>query len=211
MSKHMEERRLTEKESLEVITSMIAQTKQRYIGDGNIMLMWGYLIVAVTALIWILLVITRNPAWNWLWYLTWIIGGTATPIMVRKERRKRGVKNYSDTLSSYLWSTVGFSAIAATVICIVMLLVKGIDAWSSMFALALIIVPFGEIVQGIVIKEKSLVAGGAVGLCVGLFTMACIAGHVMLNASWFMPMFIVAFIAMMIIPGHILNHKAKKA
>ena len=39
----MEERKLTEKESLEVITTMIARTRERYIGDGNIMLMWGYL------------------------------------------------------------------------------------------------------------------------------------------------------------------------
>lgn len=38
----MEERQLTEKESLEVTTSMIARTKQRYIEDGRIMLMWGY-------------------------------------------------------------------------------------------------------------------------------------------------------------------------
>ena len=207
----MEDRKLTEKESLEVITSMIAQTKERYIGNGNIMLMWGYLIVAVATLIWTLLIITHNTSWNWLWYLIWIIGGIATPIMAKKEQRKRGVKNYSDTLTSRIWSTVGFSAIAATAICLAMLLVKGIDAWTSMFAVALIIVPFGEIAQGIVIKEKSLVVGGAIGLCVGLFTMACIAGHVMLNASWFMPMFIVAFTAMMIIPGHILNHKAKKA
>lgn len=36
----MEEIKLTEKESLEVITSMIARTKQRYVGDGRIMLMW---------------------------------------------------------------------------------------------------------------------------------------------------------------------------
>lgn len=207
----MEDRKLTEKESLEVITSMIAQTKERYIGNGNIMLMWGYLIVAVAALIWTLLIITHNTSWNWLWYLIWIIGGIATPIMAKKEQRKRGVKNYSDTLTSRIWSTVGFSAIAATAICLALLLVKGVDAWSSMFALALIIVPFGEIAQGIVIKEKSLVVGGAIGLCVGLFTMACIAGHVVLYATWFMPMFIIAFIAMMIIPGHILNGKAKKA
>ena len=77
----MEDRKLTEKESLEVITSMIARTKQRYIGDGNIMLMWGYLCVAVAAAIWILTACTHNGAWSWLWFLIWIIGGTATPIM----------------------------------------------------------------------------------------------------------------------------------
>ena len=103
----MEDRKLTEKESLEVITSMIAQTKQRYIGDGNILLMWGYLIVGVTALIWTLLVLTHNPSWNWLWFLIWIIGGIATPIMAMKEQMNKGVKSYSDSLTSKIWSFVG--------------------------------------------------------------------------------------------------------
>lgn len=62
----MEDKRLTEKESLEVITSMIARTKERYIGDGNIMLMWGWLTIAVTGLVWVLIARTHNPVWNWL-------------------------------------------------------------------------------------------------------------------------------------------------
>lgn len=206
----MEDIKLTEKESLDVITSMIARTKQRYIGDGRIMLMWGYLIVAVSVLVWILLAVTHNPVCNWLWFLIWIIGGTATPIMAKKEHREKGMKNYYDTVSSRIWTTVGFSCIAATFLCLVFLLVKGIDAWSLMFAFALIIVPFAEMAQGIVIKETSLIVGGAIGLFAGLFTVACIAGHVELYASWFMPLFILAFVAMMIVPGHILNHKARK-
>lgn len=207
----MEERQLTEKESLEVITSMIARTKQRYIGDGRIMLMWGYLTVALSALIWVLIGFTHNPVWNWLWYLLWIIGGTLTPIMDKKMQREKGVKNYSDIVTSRIWSTVGFSAIAATAICLAFLLVGGVDTWSMMFAIALIIVPFAEIVSGIVVKEKSLIIGGAIGLSAGLFTMACIAGHIALYTSWFMPFFIIAFVAMMIVPGHILNNKARKA
>lgn len=207
----MEERQLTKKESLEVITSMIARTKQRYIGDGRIMLMWGYLTVALSALIWVLIGFTHNPVWNWLWYLLWIIGGTLTPIMDKKMQREKGVKNYSDIVTSRIWSTVGFSAIAATAICLAFLLVGGVDTWSMMFAIALIIVPFAEIVSGIVVKEKSLIIGGAIGLSAGLFTMACIAGDIALYTSWFMPFFIIAFVAMMIVPGHILNNKARKA
>ncbi len=206
----MEERKLTEKESLEVITLMIARTKQSYIGDGNILLMWGYLTVAVTALIWILLITTHSAVWNWLWFLIWIIGGTATPIMVKRQQAKNGVKNYSDTITSRIWATVVFSVIASTLMCLGFLLIAGIDSWSMMIAVALIIVPFAEIAQGIVIKEKSLMAGGAVGLILGIFCTCCIAGHIMLYVSWFMPLFIAAFTAMMIVPGHILNYKARK-
>lgn len=206
----MEERKLTEKESLEVITSMIARTKKRYIGDGRIMLMWGYLTVVITAIIWTLIGVTHNPVWNWLWFLLWIIGGTLTPIMDKKMQQEKGFKNYSDTVTSRIWSTVGFSANVATAICLAFLLVGGIDAWSMMFAIALVIVPFAEIASGIVVKEKSLIIGGAIGLSAGLFTMACIAGHVALYASWFMPLFILVWVVMMIIPGHIINYKAKK-
>lgn len=206
----MEERKLTEKESLEVITSMIALTKKRYIGDGRILLMWGYLTVVISALIWTLVGFTHNPVWNWLWFLIWIIGGTLTPILDKKMQREKGAKNYSDTVTSRIWSTVGFGAIAATAICLAFLLIGGIDAWSMMFAIALIFVPFAEVASGIIVKEISLIIGGAIGLSAGLFTMACIAGRVALYASWFMPFFIIVFVTMMIVPGHILNYKARK-
>ena len=130
--------------------------------------------------------------------------------MVRKQQREKGAKSYSDVVTSRIWTAVGYSAIASTAFCLAFLLVKGIDAWAMMLALSLIIVPFAEIAQGIIIKKKSLVAGGAVGLFASLFTLACIAGGVKLYASWFMPLFIVSFIAMMVIPGHIINHKSRK-
>ena len=45
----MEEKRINERESIEIITSMIARTKKRYsLGDGNIMLMWGCLTLCIS-------------------------------------------------------------------------------------------------------------------------------------------------------------------
>lgn len=65
----MEERIITKAESIETITSMISRTKDRLVnGCGNMLLMWGYLTVAVAALIWVLLVTTSNPAVNWFWF-----------------------------------------------------------------------------------------------------------------------------------------------
>ena len=207
----MEERKITEAESIEIITSMISRTKDRLVkGSGNILLMWGYLIVAVTALIWVLLVTTNNPAVNWLWFLIWIIGGIATPIMAKKERVASGSKSYTDKLTSQMWSVVGLTGIASALLCLGFLVIGGKDSWSMMFAFALIIVPMAEIMQGLVIKEISLIAGGSIGLLTGNFTTCCISAHVALMASWFMPLFIIAFAAMMIVPGHILNSKAKR-
>ena len=60
----MEEKRLTEQESINIIATMISRTKERYIGDGNIMLLWGWLTILVTCLVWLMLALTRNPAGN---------------------------------------------------------------------------------------------------------------------------------------------------
>jgi len=207
----MEEKKISERESLEIITAMIERTKDRYrIGDGNILLMWGYLSVAVAALVWALLYLTGHPAVNWLWFLIWIIGGIATPAMAKKGRGEKWVKSYSDVITSRIWSVVGYSAIASTFMCLGFMLCKGVDAWAMMFAFALVLVPFAEIAQGIVIRESALVWGGGAGLLVGIFTLCCLAGHVVLYATWFFPMFMIAFVCMMIVPGHIINYKWRK-
>lgn len=207
----MEDKKINERESIEIITSMIARTKERYhLGDGNIMLMWGYLTISISVLVWVLLVLTHNQAVNWLWFLIWIIGGIASPVMAKKEAVKKGAKTYTDKIISRLWSIVGFSAIACTFACLCLLLICGVDAWTAMFTFALIIVPFAEIANGIVINESSYMWGGAIGLLAGIFLTCCIAGKVPLTVIWVMPLFIVAFICMTIIPGHVINHKAKK-
>ena len=204
----MEEKKMTERESLELITAMITRTRQRYIGDGNILLMWGYLTMIVTALVWIMLITTHNPAWNLLWFAIGIVGGIASPILRKKSDLKNGVKSYSDKITSQIWTTVGLASVVATLFCVGFAF-KGLNPWAMMFTIPLIIVPMAEIAQGIIVKEKSLIVGGSIGLCVGLFTFCCIVSNVRLLINWFLPLFMVAFACMMIIPGHIINRKAK--
>lgn len=206
----MEEKKITEAQSLEIITEMIARSNvRRQLGNGNIMLLWGYLTVVVSILVWTLVVITHNASWNWLWFLIWVIGGTVTPIMARKQRVEQGSKTYADTISNGIWSAVGYMAIVLTFTCLAFLLFGGKDSWSAMFVFALLGVGFAETISGIVIKEKSLIVGGGVGTLAGIIMLAAIAGKVVLYVNWVLPLFIVAFICMMIIPGHILNDKSK--
>jgi len=207
----MDEKRINHQESLEIISEMISRTKQNLcIGSGNILLMWGYVTVAVSLLVWTMLLITHHPAANWLWFLIWIVGGSISPRMVRKERVKSGVVSYPMALSFGVWRIVGFSALACLVLCLGFMLIGGKNAWSTMLLFALLLVGFGVAAQGIIVKERSLVFGGCAGILAGLVTGCCLAAGVPLYAHWYLPMLIAAFICMMIIPGHILNHKAKK-
>ncbi|MDE5801006.1 MAG: hypothetical protein K2H74_08305 [Paramuribaculum sp.] len=202
----MEDRKLTEKESLEVITSMIARTKHRYLGNGNILLMWGYLTVAVSILVWLLLATTHENYWNWLWFAIPLIGGIATPIMARRQQVD-GVTTYSDKVTSRLWAIFGISEILLTLCCLGFKLFGGVYCWSAMLVYTLIAAPAAEIAQGLIVRESSLTGGGLAGLAVGLATVCCVTGGITLYAYWFMPLFILAFTAMMIVPGHIINHK----
>ncbi len=207
----MVEKQLTEKESLEVITNMIERTKQRYsLGDGNILLMWGYLIITVALIVWGLLYLTRNNAVNWLWFLIPIVGGIATPLMSRRKQQKGGAVSYSDRLISRLWTATGLSFVGLTVFCLVFSFALHIDCWAAMLVYSMIVTPVAEMVQGFALKENGMVWCGAAALLIGFLTLTCVAGGVWLTASWFMPLFIIDFIILMIVPGYILNCKASR-
>lgn len=206
----MEDKKLTEKESLEVITSMIARTKVRYLGSGNILLMWGYLAVFTSILVWILLAATQQNVWNWLWFAIPVIGMPLTSIMARREKRTDGAVTYSDKITSHLWSIFGVSEIVLTFICLGFSLIGGIKCWTAMPVYTFIAAPFAEIAQGLIVKEKSLTWGGIVGLAIGMVLVCCVTGKIPFLANWFMPLFILFWVVMMIVPGHIINHKAKK-
>lgn len=206
----MKEQEINERQSIEIITAMIAQTKQRlHIGDGNIMLMWGYLTVSVSILVGTLLFVTGNQVWNWLWFLIFVIGGITSPVMAKRQKAKVGFKTFTDRLSNGIWSLVGWTGTFSTLVCLALFLFAGKDSWRIMLVFALLTVGIIEAVQGMIIKEKSLVCGGAAGMAAGIVTMACIAAAIPLYLCWYMPMFAAAWVCMMIIPGHILNHKAK--
>ena len=62
----MEEKILSEKESLELISKMISETKNKLErGGGNIFLLWGYLGVCVSLIVYGLLNFTQNYAVQW--------------------------------------------------------------------------------------------------------------------------------------------------
>lgn len=207
----MEDKKLTEKESLEVITSMIARTKAHYLGSGNILLMWGYLSVLVSILVWILGATTQRYVWNWLWFAIPVIGIPATLIMARsEEKRAKGVVTYSDKITSRLWTIFGVSEIVLTFVCLGFSVIGYVKCWGAMLVYTLIAAPFAEIAQGLIVKEKWLTWCAIVGLAVGMVTICCVVSRIPLSANWFTPLYILVWVALLIIPGHILNHKAKQ-
>ena len=154
----MEEKKLNSQESLELITRMINQTKrQLHIGEGNLLLIWGYTSAIVALLVGILLYATGgNPAVNWLWFLIWIVGGTATAVISRrdKSRIEKMPSTYVDRLTSSLWTTIGMLFTVATFMALGFSLFAGKDAWTVMLILAFVMCGFGVTMQGFMPAES---------------------------------------------------------
>lgn len=207
----MEERRLTEKESLALIAEMIQNTKNRIqVGDGNHMLIWGYVSVAVAIIVYSILMLTAEPLWNWLWFLIPVIG---YPLLFVEKRRQKSVptaKTYVDKVSAGIWRIVGALAVVGMLLCVVFMF-SGYNCWIIMMIYAFVVVGFGIAVQGIVIYEKSLVAGGMFSIIAGSVVTCCAICRIPLTVDWVLPLYIVAFVLMLIVPGHIINRKAIKS
>ena len=203
----MEERKLNEKESLELITQMITNTRNRMqTSNGNVYLLWGYTSVAIAILIYTIGFFSTHPGWNFLWFLIWIIGGTLTGHILKDDRKSP--KGYTDKISEGLWSIVGYCAIVFTLLCLYFMLAKGADCWPLMMVFGLFVIGFATSVQGVILREKSLTAGGAIGMGFGAFIMCCLIADIPLENTWTTPLFILTFIFMMIVPGHIINRKS---
>ncbi len=159
----MEDKQLNEKESLELIAQMIRNTQKKMEkGSGIPFLIWGYVTIAVSLIVWYLLGKTGNPNWNFLWFAIPVIG---FPVMLLTMRKKTALpKTYIDKVISYVWIVVGVSAlipsIAATVI----------HDFPVLF-LVVLLISIGTAITGFVIKFLPLVISGFMGMLLSILCL----------------------------------------
>ena len=206
----MEEKNITEKESYALITEMIMRTKARFaLVNGDMLLMWGYLNLVVSLLVYTIGFVADNPWGLWLWFLSPVIG---FPITYRHLHRKSShptPRSYVDKIIDGIWSLVIILMCVGIVMCAIFAAV-GPDVWQLLFIYAFEIVGFAAAIMGIAVREKSLVAGGIFSTSTGAFIICCMLAGYEVSAKLAIVLFAASFIAMMIVPGHVLNHKAKR-
>ncbi|MCF0177432.1 MAG: hypothetical protein HUJ90_02300 [Bacteroidales bacterium] len=190
---------------------MIESTKRRFrLSDGNTLLMWGYLSVAVCIITLVAVILAQNNVWNFLWFLIPALGVPCSIVMDKRAGQQCGTKTYLEGLSSRLWGFLGLAQFVVAIVCTIFMF-KGINIWLAMGLMTFVLVGFAASVFGMIIKEKSLIFGGFLSFASGAALMGCRMAGVPISNLTFAILFIVAFAAMFIIPGHILNHKVKTA
>lgn len=207
----MEEKRLTEKESLELIAEMIQNTKNKIkAGDGNMLLLWGYVTVIAAVLVYIVWALTHSPHNNWIWMLIPLTGYPLMQRELKKEEATSTVTTYVDKITAGLWQIVGALAFVGMICCFGFMFC-GYNCWAVMMIYAFVIVGFGTAVQGVVVREQSLIFGGLFSICAGTFVTCCFLSSAPLKVDVMILLYILSFIFMMIVPGHIINRKARKS
>ena len=98
----MEDKRISEKESLELIACMIRETQDntaRYAAYP--LLIWGYTTVAISLVVWYFYLQTGVWQINFLWFALPVIAGPLTIFFNRKDKNK-GAKNYIDRVTGQI-------------------------------------------------------------------------------------------------------------
>ncbi|MEG1563003.1 MAG: hypothetical protein RR365_04660 [Bacteroides sp.] len=198
----MEDRKLDNQESLELICRMIQHTQCNLdAGSGNQFLLWGYVCTLTTIAVAAALYFTKSSECLWGFFAIPLIGTWLMFLLKRKEKQK--VMTYADKVIDQMW-------LVLNVFCWIVVLMS-LLVWRTDLILPLvaIVISLGSIITGIAIRQTAFSVLSSVGAVLGLYMLlnVVVEGHFSFAGLW---LFVVVEICSLIIPGHILNAKARK-
>ena len=187
----MDNKKLNEQESLELITQMIQNTKFKMVKNaGTPFLVWGYMTVVTSLLVWYLLKETGNYYWQFLWLL---MPAVSYPVTIYSQRKKqRMARTYIDRIVGYVWVVFGLCG----------LLISCVSSLPILFVI-LLMMGMGTTLTGLIINMKLVTVSGVLGIFASL-------GCLYIDKFDQILLFALAFVFMMVIPGHYLNIMSKR-
>jgi len=190
------ELKMTEKESLELIASMINKAKSRVGETGKLYLLWGWLIFICCTVQFVGLQFFHFEKTYYVWFLTWVLL-IYQVFFLSKERKKSKVKTYTGEIYSFVW----------VVFFICMMLVFFIGSYLKKYEMInpVLLVLYGmpTFLSGIILKFKPLIIGGIVCWALSIIS-------VFISGEYQLLLFATAVVAAWIIPGYSLNQIFKK-
>ena len=203
----MKENKFSEKESLELISKMIQQTKQNLqVGSGNKLLYYGYTAVITSIVVYLLCKFTSQMAWHNLWFLMFI-PGICEKIFFKQSKKQ--VVTYTDKAVENVWRVINSLFILSIITILVMGFVTNVFVFIPMLPLSLLYVGIGTACMGVIMNEKSMTYFPVISFVISIYMLI----HLLIDRSFNLEWNLLAglsFLLMMVIPGHILNHKSSK-
>ena len=204
----MEERKMNEAESLQLITSMINDSRARMSRDlGTPFLVWGYTTVVV-AIIQALIVANVDDfmPYLWLWCTIPLIGW---PLMLWLNKRDSGAVNYIDRCVGAVWTGIGIASVFIPFYC---------GFGISVFSTVVVLMGVGTYVTAVVIKDKIVKRIGVVAIIspvtFAIAKFVYVRSHTIQDVAYYGGLYLteciifaVIIFMLLVVPGHILNRK----
>jgi hypothetical protein len=192
----METNNLTPEKSLQIISEVIAKSRRDFEKNaGSPLVTWGYIVLVFSVLIWFTLKETNNANWNFLWFGIPVVGWPLSLIR-SKSKKKETTTTFISNMLGNIWIVYGiFATLLATAFAFIKPEFSGY--------ITAVLLGFAATMTGIVLKNKYITAGGlitGIGCTIAIFFVE----------RWDVALlFGVAAILNLIIPGYVMNKKAK--
>lgn len=209
----MEKQKLDAQESIELITRMIRNTRQRLERhSGRPFLVWGYTTIAISLLNYTLNIVGAAPEWSLTWFLIPVSGF----VLMRLFPEKKGSEPRTeiDRIVNALWIVCTLALIPIFILS----LFHGLNYRPSLFALITLVMSIGTVATGRIVRSKIYTVAGLLGMA-GTAVIALwdfylkqlpdplrIDSHMLNNEIL---IFAAIFLVMMVIPGHIINYRTR--
>ena len=198
----MEDKKLNEKESLELIAQMIQNTRRNLdAGSGNMFLLWGYIGAIVTLVVYAGVYFTKDPHWMCGF---WGIPVLGFPLGIYLEyKSQKQAKAYSDKVLIEIWRVLG-------VFCMGLVISTTFtEQFEFILPLCALVIALGSIITGIIVRYKAFYLFSTIGLAIGLYMVLAAMES---DAPTYTSLLCFAAVAVfaMVIPGHMLNYAARK-
>lgn len=209
----MEEKKLDAQESIELITRMIRNTRQRLERhSGRPFLIWGYTTVAVSLLNYSLNIAGADPAWSLSWFLIPVLGILLMRLF--PEKKSSEPRTEIDRIVNSLWIVCSLALVPIFLFSFL----HGLSYRPSLFALITLVMAIGTAATGLIVRSKVytvagfLAMAGSVLFALHDFRLGRLAQTVGIDAVRLnneILIFAAIFVVMMVIPGHIINRRSR--
>lgn len=193
----MEDRYLSEKESMVLITSMINKAKNQVSENGTLYIIWGWVILVCCTVQFLSEQFFHYPQAYYIWFSTYAALLFQIVYLIRK-KKSGTAKTYTEEINGFVWMAFAIGAILMVFI--------SIRAESVQLILPLLLIFYGipTFLSGTILKFRPLIAGGS--FCWVLAIISTFVPH-----EYQLLLLAAAVLSAWLIPGYLLKIKYKKA
>jgi len=190
------DKNLTPEESLQLIRSMIENTKSTISDNSHFFLLWGWATMVGCLLQYYLMAVIHYAHHYYAWFVTPLALLLHLFFMYKYERHVK-VRTFISEANRHVWFIIGFSYLALAVVFMKI-------GWQYCFPFYIMLYGIGTYISGSLLKFKPMKIGGAFCLVLVMVAPYVSFGFQILLAAF-------AILISYIIPGHLLRHQYAKS